>query len=161
MSKIIFTTCWAQNGSKIKNTQNLLKFDICGISNIPILILMSKIIFIKYLPPVQPKLVPKLKVLRIYWNLAHSIFQICQSRFWCQKWFLLSIYHLLGPDWFQYEKCSELIEIWLKLIFDKNSWWKFFLILKSKLVNLKYQICQISMNFEYFQFGDQFGVSSW
>ena len=59
----------------------------------------SKIIFMKYLSPVRPKLVPKLKVLRIYWNLAHSIFQICQSQFWCQKWFLLNIYHLLGPNW--------------------------------------------------------------
>ena len=32
-----------------------------GISNMSISILMSKIIFIKYLPPVRPKLVPKLK----------------------------------------------------------------------------------------------------
>ena len=70
MSKIIFyeifTTCEAQNGLKIKNAQNLLKFRICDISNIPISILMSKIIFIEYLPPVQPKMVPKSKVLRIY-----------------------------------------------------------------------------------------------
>ena len=51
---------------------------------IPISILMPKAIFIKYLPPVQPKLVPKLKVLRIYWNLLHSTFQICQSQLWCQ-----------------------------------------------------------------------------
>ena len=60
---------------------------------------MSKIIFMKYLSPVRPKLAPKLKVLRIWWNLAHWIFQIFQSRFWCQKWFLLNIYHLLGPKW--------------------------------------------------------------
>ena len=30
-----------------------------------ILILMSKIIFIKYLPPARPKLLPKLKVPRV------------------------------------------------------------------------------------------------
>ena len=28
--------------------------------------IMPKIIFMKYLPPVRPKLVPKLKILRIY-----------------------------------------------------------------------------------------------
>ena len=70
MSKIIFheifTTCEAQNGPKIKNAQNLLKFCICDISNISISILMSKTIVIEYLPPVQPKMVPKSKVLRIY-----------------------------------------------------------------------------------------------
>ena len=83
-----------QNGPKIKTVQNLLKFGTCDILNIPISILMLKIIFIKFLPPVRPKLVPKLKVFRIYWNLAHSVFQICQSQFRCQKWFLLNIYHL-------------------------------------------------------------------
>ena len=38
---------------KITNAQNLLKFDTFDISNIPILILMSKIIFVKYLPAVR------------------------------------------------------------------------------------------------------------
>ena len=47
----------------------------------PTSILMSKIIFKKYLPPVEPKLVPKLKVRRIYWNLAQLIFGISQFRF--------------------------------------------------------------------------------
>ena len=37
---------------------------------------MSKMIFIKYLPPVRLKLVPKLKVPRICRNLAHLMFQI-------------------------------------------------------------------------------------
>ena len=55
--------------------------------------IMSKIIFMRYLPPVRPKMVPKLKMLRIYWNLTHVIFRIPQSRFWCQKLFLLNIYH--------------------------------------------------------------------
>ena len=53
-------------GPKMKNAQDLLKFSKFDISNIPISILMSKIIFIKYLPPVRSRLVPKLKVLRIY-----------------------------------------------------------------------------------------------
>ena len=97
----IFTICSAQIVPKIKSTQNLLKFGTFHISNIPISILMSKIIFIKYLPLVRPRLFPILKVLRIHWNLAHSTFQTCQSRFWCQKWFLLNIYHLLYPNWFQ------------------------------------------------------------
>ena len=68
MSKIIFMNIYhqVQNGPKIKDSQNLLNFGPCDASNILILILMSKIIFLKYLTPAQPKLVPKLKVLRIY-----------------------------------------------------------------------------------------------
>ena len=44
----------------------------------------------KYLPPVRPKMVPKLKMLRIYWNFAYVIYPISQSRFSCQKLFLLN-----------------------------------------------------------------------
>ena len=88
-----------------------MKFDICDISNIQISILMSKSIFINYLPTVRPKLLPKLNMLIIYWILTHSIFKICL--FWCQKWFLLNIYQLLGLNWFQNEKRSEFIEILL------------------------------------------------
>ena len=36
----------------------------------PISILMLKIIFIKYIPPVKHKVVPKLKMLTIYWNYS-------------------------------------------------------------------------------------------
>ena len=43
-----------------------MKFDAFDNLKIPISILMSKIIFIKYLPPARPKLDPQLKVLRIY-----------------------------------------------------------------------------------------------
>ena len=64
---------------KIKNAQNLLKSGTFDISSMPISILMSKTIFKKYLPPVRPKLVPKSKLRRIYWNLAQLIFRI--SRF--------------------------------------------------------------------------------
>ena len=97
----IFITCLFQNGLKTKNAHNLLKFDKCDISNIQISILMSKSIFINYLPPVRPKLLPKLNMLIIHWILTHSIFKICQSLFWCQKWFLLNIYHLFDPNWSQ------------------------------------------------------------
>ena len=55
-----------QNWSKIKSAQNLLKFGTLDIANMPISILMSKIIFMKHLPIVKPKLVPKSKMLRIY-----------------------------------------------------------------------------------------------
>ena len=55
----------------------------------PIAILMSKTIFMKYLPPVGPKLVPNIKVLTIYWNCAQLIFRTSWSRSWCQKLFLL------------------------------------------------------------------------
>ena len=62
----MFTTCQAQIGPKIKNAQNLLKFDTFEVSDMPISILMSKIVFIKYLPSVRPKLVLNLKVTRFY-----------------------------------------------------------------------------------------------
>ena len=84
MSEIIyeiFTTCYAQIGPKIKNSQNLLEFGTCNISSMLISILMSKIFFMKYLPPVPLISVPKLKMPRIYWNMAYFIFQICQSQF--------------------------------------------------------------------------------
>ena len=70
--------------------------------------IMSKIIFTKYLPPVRPKMVPKLKMLRIYWNLAHIMFQVCWS---CQIYFW-NIYHLSGPNWSQNWKCTGFIKIW-------------------------------------------------
>ena len=59
----------------------------------------------KYLPPVRPKMFPKLKIFRIYWNLVHLVLQICQSQFWYQKCFFFSIKYLptarpqLVPKW--------------------------------------------------------------
>ena len=53
----ILTTCPAQIGPKIKSVQNLLKFGTFDISNMAISILMSKMIFIKYLLPVRPELI--------------------------------------------------------------------------------------------------------
>ena len=64
------TTCYAQIGPKTNSVENLLKFGLIDISDMPISILMSKIYFMKYLPPVRPKLFPKLKMLIIYWNFA-------------------------------------------------------------------------------------------
>ena len=56
----IFTIFWVQIGPKIKSAQNLLKFGTFDISNMPTLISMSKMIFMKYLPIFKPKLVQKL-----------------------------------------------------------------------------------------------------
>ena len=139
MSKIIFikywTTCSAQIGPKIKNAQDLLTFGTFDISNIPIWILMSKVIFIKYLPLLWPKLVPKWKVLRIYWNLTHSMLQICQSGFWCQKWFLGSIYQIPG-------QINSKIKIALRFRFDTSS----IPILLQELIKVSlnnyYMLCQ-------------------
>ena len=47
----IFANYSAQIGPKVKNVQNLLKFGWIFISNMLISILMSKRLFIKYLPP--------------------------------------------------------------------------------------------------------------
>ena len=48
---------WSQN----KSAWNLLKFGTTDVSNMPISILMLKIIFMKYLPIVKPKTSPKIK----------------------------------------------------------------------------------------------------
>ena len=53
--KYLPPVCQAHIGPKIENAQDLLKFDSFDILNISTSILMSKIIFIKYLPPVRPK----------------------------------------------------------------------------------------------------------
>ena len=128
---------------------------------------MSKIIFIKYLPPVRPKLVPKLKVIRICWNLAYSIFQICQPRFWCQKCFLWIIYLLLGPNWSQNQECSGLLKfgtfdisnIPISLLMSKIIFIKYLPLVRCKLVaklkvliiywNLAHSIFQyVNLNFD-------------
>ena len=97
---LIFTTCSTQIGPKNKSAQDLLKFGTFHIWNMSISILMSKMIFIKSLQPFRPKLVPKIKILRIFWNLEHLIFRIFRSRLWChQKKIFSIIYQLLGPNW--------------------------------------------------------------
>ena len=78
MSKIIFIKHLpheAQISPKIETVQNLLKFGIFDISNIPILILMSKMIFMKYLPAIRAKLTPRLKLLRN----SYLTFQVFRS----------------------------------------------------------------------------------
>ena len=114
MSKINFmkylTPCPAQIGPKIKSNQNFLKFGTFNVSNKPISILMSKMFFIKYLPIARPQLFPKWKMLRIYWNLAELIFQIYQFQSWCQKWFSLNIYHLLGPNSSKIKSVQNLLK---------------------------------------------------
>ena len=111
MSKIIFMKYYhllGPNCSQNVNAQDLLKFGTFDIPNIPISILMSNIILIKYFPSVS---------LRIYYILAHLIFQIYKSWFWYKICFLSNIYQLLGPNWSQNEKYPELIEIWLNWYF--------------------------------------------
>ena len=122
----LLNICSAQFGPKIISAHTLLKFGTFGIWNMPISISMSKIIFIKYLPPVRSKLVPKLKVHKIYWNSAHAIFQIWQSQCWCQQWFLLNIYHLLGSNWFKI-KYIYILNIFIKFQFlsNHNKFWAF------------------------------------
>ena len=95
--------------------------------------IMSKIIFRKYLPPVRPKLVPKLKMLRIYWSLTQMMFRISRSWFWCQKWFLLNIYHLLGPSWSKIKYAQKLLKFGLIDISSMP-----ISILMSKIILMKY-----------------------
>ena len=110
MSKIIFMKS-TQTGPKIKSTLNLLKFGTLHISNISISILMSEIIFIKYLPPVWPKLAPILKVIRIYWNLAHSIFQNANLDFNVKNIFIQYL-PPFRPKLVAKFKSPEFIKVW-------------------------------------------------
>ena len=65
MSKIIFIKHLLHLlRPKIKTAQNLLKFGTFDISNIPISVLMSEIIFYEIFTSCQAKLTPKLKLLR-------------------------------------------------------------------------------------------------
>ena len=66
-------------GPKIKSTQNLLKFGPIDISNIPISILISEIIFIKFEPLVLPKLIPKLSAQNL---LKFGTFDIANMPIW-------------------------------------------------------------------------------
>ena len=73
--------------------------------------IMSKIFFMKYLPPVKLKVAPKLKMLRIYWNLAHVIFRISWSRFWWKKIF----FKYLPPVWCKLVPKLKVIKIYWNL----------------------------------------------
>ena len=55
------TFCWTSIGPKIKIAQNLLKFGTLDISNMPISIIMSKMIFDELFTNCQAEICPKLK----------------------------------------------------------------------------------------------------
>ena len=125
----IFTTCENQIGPKIKNAADLLKFGTFDIPNIPISI---KNFFFNIYHLFRPKLVSKLKVLRNYWNLAHSVFQTCWPRFWRKNLFLLNTYHLFGPKWVPKLKVLRIYWNLAHLIFQicRSRFWcqKWFLL---------------------------------
>ena len=72
----LFTT---QHLSHNQSAQNLLKRNLIDNSSMPMLILMWKIIFVKYLEHVRHKLATRLNLLKF----SYLIFQIPWSRFWC------------------------------------------------------------------------------
>ena len=94
---------------------------------------MGKLTFIKYLAPVWPKLVPKLKLLRTYWYVAHLIFRISRSRFWCQKLFSLNTYHLFDPNYPKIKSAQNLLNFGT---FDISN--MLISILMSKMTFMKY-----------------------
>ena len=68
-------------------------------------------------------MVRKPKMLKVYYNLPYLKFQ-----FWCQKLFLLNIYHLLGPNW-----CQNLLK------FGTFDIWNIPIsLLMSKIIFIKY-----------------------
>ena len=103
----ILTTCTAQIGPKIKSAQNLLKFGTFNISNMPISILMSKMIFIKY-----DLLGPNWSKIKNVQDLSKfDTFNISIMLMPMSKQFLSNNDQLLGSNLFQNQKCSEFIEI--------------------------------------------------
>ena len=114
----IFITCLAQIGPKIRSTQNLLKFGTINISNMQILILLSKIL---------PKMKNAQNLLRFGpINISNMLISILMS-----KWFLLNIYHLLGPNWSKIKSVQKLfksdtfnISIMLILIWCLNNFYQ-------------------------------------
>ena len=61
------------------------------------------------------------------------LFQICWSRFWCQKLFLLNICYLLCPNLFQNWKYLEFIKTW-------NIWYFKYADLNFNVKNNFYEI---------------------
>ena len=138
------TNCLAQICSRTKNAQNLLKSILIDISNMPLLILKSKINFLKYL---LSKLAPKLKMLRIYWSLTCVIIQICRFRFKCQK-----NYEIFTTCKAQ---ISPKIDNALNLLkFGTHD-------ILNILISIWMSKIQISINSEHFSFWEQFGPSNW
>ena len=73
----------------MKNAQNVLKFDQIAISNMLISSLMSEMIFIKYLPPVRPKLVQNknaqnLLEFSLYWYFEYNDFYFKVKKKCCE-----------------------------------------------------------------------------
>ena len=126
----------------------------------PASVLVSKIIFIKYLPPVRPKLVPKLKVLRIYWNLVHSIFRICQSLFWCQKYFFIKYLPIarsqLIPKWKTLRIYRNLAELIFQICWSRFWCQKWFLLNIHHLLGLN---CSKIQSFQNLLKFDTFNIS--
>ena len=79
---------------KSKNAESLLKFDAFDKSNIPTLILMSKMTFKKYLPAAMEKSTPKLRLLRN----SCLIFQVFRSRLGYLIKVSLNIYNKLSKN---------------------------------------------------------------
>ena len=113
----------------------------------------------KYSPSVRSKLALKLKMLRINWNLAYLIFQICWFWFKCKKNYEIftSCYAQIGP---KIENAQNLLKFGtfdisnIPISFNvENNFYQIFLS--------NFNFCQISINFEHFSFWDQSGPNRW
>ena len=101
------------------------------VSNMSISILMWKMIFIIYLPPVRTQLVPKLKILQIYWNLAHLIFQT--SRSWLKIIFIKYLSPVLAQIGFKIKSAQKLLKFGTLNVSNMLT-----SILTSKFIFIKY-----------------------
>lgn len=92
-----------------------MKIGIFYVLNIPISILISIIKFMKYLLPVEPKLLPKSSEFVEIWYRQYVKYTILS-----QKWIFWIIYHLQRPNFFKKSRCPEFIEIWYFKNVDHN-----------------------------------------
>ena len=106
----------------------------------------------------RPKMVPKLKILRIYWNLEDVIFPISRSRFWCQKLFSLDTYHLwakfvpkLSVNFFLKFDTLDISNMLILILMLKMIFIKYLELVRPRLVP-KSKIVGISWSFAHLIF---------
>ena len=106
-----------------------MKFDTFDISDMPISILMLKMIFYQIFANCSAQIGPKRKNAQNFLKIAWVLFQICWSRFWWQKWVLLNYYHHLSQN----QKCPKFIKTW-------NIWYFKYADLNVNVKNNFYEI---------------------
>ena len=150
---LLITTYYTQIGPKIKSAQNLLKFGTFNISNMPISSLNSKMILMKYLPPVRPKLVPKWKMLRIYWSFGTLDISNIPILILMSKIIFIKYVPLVRPKLIPKLKVLSIQYFkYVNLHFDvKNGFYEIFTNCQTKLTPILKLLWNLCLIFQVFQ----------